>query len=81
MWVLPQYISGNLAFKGLSQGLSGKTSGWGAGARGLVSRAVIKIRWRSASEYLTAELMAAGAKAGAAGKARMRAWDTAEARV
>ena len=81
MWVLSQYNSGNLAFKDLLQGPSGKTSGWGAGAGGLVSKRVLRIYWRSACKYLTVESTAAGARAGAASGAGVRARDTAGAGV
>ena len=83
MWIFPQYSSRNLAFRGFLRGPSGKTSGWGAGvgARGLASRTVLKIRWRSAFEYLTVALASTGARvSGKAGKgagARVGVRDTA----
>ena len=87
MWVLPQYSLGNLSFRDLSQRPLEKTSGWGAGtgARGLAFKTVLKIRWRSASEYLTIALAStdAGARdgAGAGAGTGVGAYNTAGAGV
>ena len=69
--------SGNLAFKNLLQGLSGKISGWRARAGVLVFKTVLKIRWRFFLEYLAIELVEA--RSGA--RMRVGARDTTKMQI
>ena len=72
-------MSGNQAFRGRSHGPSeyraAATTGAGTGAESLESKTVLRMRWKSSSEYLTTEESAepetvSGAMTGAAAGVR-----------